>query len=370
MKILELGKFYPIRGGVEKVEYDLMTGLSERGIDCDMLCAGHEGHKGDVQVNAHGRVLVCDTLLKAAATMISPNMILRLRKICSEYDIIHVHHPDPMAALALFLSGYKGRVIVHWHSDIVRQQLALKLFMPLQNWLLKRAEKVVGTTPIYLKESPHLQQVQDKTVCLPIGIDPIEQVPAEKVATLQQQYGNKKIVFSLGRLVPYKGFRYLIEAAQYLNEDTVVLIGGKGPLMEELSALIEQLGVQNKVKLLGRVSDEDLPVYYAACSLFCMSSVQKSEAFGIVNIEAMSCGKPLVATRIPASGVSWVNEHGVSGLNAEPEDAQDLAKAINAVLSDEEQYRKFAEGAKKRFETVFTRKKMIDDMIKTYEDKK
>ena len=288
MKILQAGKFYPITGGVEKVEYDLMTGLSERGIDCDMLCAAQEGHRGDVQVNEHGRVLVCNTMTKAAGTMISPDMILRLRKICSEYDVIHVHHPDPMAALALLLSGYKGRVIVHWHSDIVRQQLALKLFMPLQNWLLKRAEKVVGTTPIYLKESPHLQHVQHKTVCLPIGIDPVEPASLEKVEALKQQYGGRKMVFSLGRLVPYKGFRYLIEAAQYLNDDTVVLIGGKGPLMEELAALIEQLGVQNKVKLLGRVSDEDLPVYYTACSLFCMSSVQKSEAFGIVNIEAMS----------------------------------------------------------------------------------
>lgn len=122
LKILQLGKFYPVRGGVEKVMYDLMVGLSERGVDCDMLCAAWEGEDSVTQVNGHATLMCCKTLLKAAATMISPAMIFKLRKICRGYDIIHVHHPDPMAALALFLSGYKGKVVLHWHSDIQKQR--------------------------------------------------------------------------------------------------------------------------------------------------------------------------------------------------------------------------------------------------------
>ena len=148
MKILQLGKFHPVRGGVEKVMYDLMTGLSERGVDCDMLCALSQGGSRTIPVNAHARLIGCRTWAKVAATMISPAMIFSLRKRCGEYDIIHVHHPDPMACLALFLSGYRGKVVLHWHSDIEKQKTLLRLYRPLQEWLLGRADLIVGTTRI------------------------------------------------------------------------------------------------------------------------------------------------------------------------------------------------------------------------------
>lgn len=365
VKVLQLGKFYPIRGGVEKVAFDLMTGLSERGIDCQMMCAAEEGGNRFVRLGEHAGLICCRTWLKACATMIAPSMILTLRKRCGEYDIIHVHHPDPMACLALFLSGYKGKVVLHWHSDIQKQKLWLKLYRPLQNWLLKRADLIVGTTPVYLSESPFLKGVQAKTACLPIGVKPMLPVP-EEVEAVRNQFPGKKIVFSLGRLVPYKGYRFLVAAARYLSDEFVVLIGGTGILEGELRKEIEELDLQEKVKLLGRVSDEELPSYYGACDVFCMSSVQKTEAFGIVQIEAMSCGKPVVATRIPHSGVSWVNEQGESGLNVEPENAQELARAIEAVTADPDTYRRFAAGAKKRYLKMFTKERMIDKCITLY----
>ena len=108
MKILQLGKFYPIRGGVEKVAYDLMTGLSELGVQCDMMCAFAKGGTKVISLNEHANLIGCRTLVKLAATMISPAMILQLRKRCREYDVIHVHHPDPMACMALSMSGYRG----------------------------------------------------------------------------------------------------------------------------------------------------------------------------------------------------------------------------------------------------------------------
>ena len=217
LKVLQLGKFYPIRGGVEKVAFDLMKGLSERGIECHMLCAAEEGEDRIILLNEHAQLICTHTWVKACATMISPSMIFTLRKICGKYDIIHVHHPDPMACLALFLSGYKGKVVLHWHSDIQKQKMLLKLYYPLQQWLLKRADVIVGTSPVYLAESPFLQHVQHKTVCLPIGVEPMQPVP-EAVKALRSEYPGKKIVFSLGRLVAYKGYRFLVEAAQYLKD--------------------------------------------------------------------------------------------------------------------------------------------------------
>lgn len=369
MKILQLGKFYPISGGVEKVMYDLTKGLSARGVDCDMLCAAQVGRKGDnIPINNHGVVMTFRSWLKRAGTMIAPSMIWGLRRVANEYDIIHVHHPDPMASLALWLSGYRGRVILHWHSDILQLKHRMLAYLPLQNWLIRRAETIIGTTPVYLQNSPFLTDVQEKAVCVPIGIEPIDDVPEDKVIRLKQRYANKKIVFSLGRLVHYKGYDYLVRAAQYVDDDVVILIGGTGPLCNNLKARIQEMGLQDKVVLLGRIPDEDLAAYYNACDVYCMSSIEKTEAFGIVQIEAMSCGKPLIATNIPDSGVSWVNQENVSGQNVAPRDEHALADAINSILRDPVRYKALAAGSRQRFNTTFQLDMMVDQCLKIYNE--
>lgn len=409
MKILQLGKFYPVLGGVEKVMFDLTVGLSEEGlskeglsetglsevglseegfseegfsevglseeglskkglsetglseegfsevglsevglseegVECDMMCAGSDGRGTEViRLNPHGRILCHRTLIEAAKTTIAPSMVTRLRRIAKDYDIIHIHHPDPMAAMALRLSGYKGKVVLHWHSDILSQKALLRFYLPIQNWLIKRADTIVGTTPVYLAESPYLQGVQEKCRCIPIGIEPVISDSARE-QEIRNEYSGRRIIFSLGRLVEYKGYRYLIEAAKYLDDSFMILIGGGGPLRESLQREIDELGVGRRVKLLGKVPQEDLASYYGACELFCMSSVMKTEAFGIVQIEAMSAGRPVVATKIPESGVSWVNEDGVSGINVEPCDSKAIAEAIRTITDNEATWKKFSAG--------------------------
>lgn len=367
MKVLQIGKFYPIRGGVEKVMFDMMMGLSQEHVYCDMLCAAAEQQQpGTILLNEYARVLCVPAKVKLAATMISPAMIFQLRKIRNEYDVIHIHHPDPMACLALRLSGYKGLVVLHWHSDILKQKTLLKLYRPLQNWLLRRARFIVGTTPVYVHESPFLQKVQCKVTSIPIGINEVKP-SQEGVAGIRAKYDGKKIIFSLGRLVEYKGYEYLIKAARWLNDDCVVLIGGKGPLKEHLQDLIDEQGVTDRVKLIGFIGDKELPDYFGACDLFCLSSIWKTEAFAIVQLEAMACGKPVVATNIPESGVSWVNRNGVSGLNVDPQNADALAEAIITILSDEQLYRRLSEGAKQRYETLFTKRLMTKNCLAMYQ---
>ncbi len=365
MNILQLGKFYPLKGGVEKVMYSLMAGLSEREVNCDMMCAAAGGEHGTRRLNANARLICCRSIGKVKATMISPEMIWKLRRLCPRYDIIHIHYPDPMAALALYLSGYKGRVVVHWHSDILKQRRLLKLFMPLQRWLLHRAEMVVGTTPVYLRQSPYLRGVQDKTECLPIGIDSLSP-STEGVERIRRRWGGRKIIFSIGRLVEYKGFKYLIDAARYLDDSYVVLIGGEGPLREQLERQIADEGLTEKVHLLGRVPQEELADYFGACELYCLSSIYRTEAFAIVQVEAMSCGKPVVATTISGSGVSWVNQSGYSGLNVEPCSSSELARAIKDVCRDPDTYDSFSRQARRRFEEQFEIQEMINSCIKLY----
>ena len=365
MRILQLGKFYPNRGGVEKVMYDLMIGLSEKGVECDMMCAETSG-KGSVhKLDTGARIHTFHTWVKVASTTIAPSMIDALRDEADKYDLIHVHHPDPMAALALMASGYKGPVVLHWHSDILKNKAFLKLYSGIQQWLLRRADTIVTTSPVLMQTSEALNPYLDKTICIPIGIEGLKADPAGGMI-LRDKYGYGKIIFSLGRLVPYKGFKYLVKAAKYLPDDYVVLIGGEGPLLEELESLRDSLGVKDKVFFCGQIPDEDLPAYYTACDIFCLPSVMKTEAFGIVQIEAMSLGKPVVATKIPGSGTAWVNENGTSGINVEPCDTWELAKALYTIGGNIHKYEMFSNGAKKRFDTEFKIDLMIDRFLALY----
>ncbi|PRD57437.1 glycosyl transferase family 1 [Sphingobacterium gobiense] len=366
MSVLQLGKFYPIRGGVEKVMYDLTLGLSERVIPCDMLCATTENHPtANIDLNDFSQLMVVPTRLKLAATMLAPMMIKTLRGYGKYYDIIHIHHPDPMATLSLFLSGFKGKVILHWHADILKQKILLKLYKPLQNWLIKRADVIVGTSPVYVAESPFLRKVQDKVDYIPIGIlEPV--IDKKKVHAIREEYKHKKLIFSLGRLVDYKGYEHLIRAASYLDDSYQILVGGKGPLEEILKTLIQELKLEDKVHLLGFLSDEEVPNYHAAADVFCLSSIQKTEAFAIVQLEAMACGRPVVSTAIPGSGVSWVNRHQESGLVVPAGDAKALAEACHCICEEHILKQKLSEGARKRYEENFTRDKMIEKCVEIY----
>lgn len=382
MKVLQLGKFYPIRGGVEKVMYDLTRGLSGRGVQCDMLCAmlledavdekdrqfvqETDGPEVVLRFNDFGRVICLPAKKKVAATMICPAMVKWMRKHAREYDIVHVHHPDPMACLALRMSGYKGKVVLHWHSDILKQKTIMRVYRFLQSWMLRRADVIVGTTPKYLEESPWLKKYKKKFAVVPIGVDKVEVDKTQQQRILAGAEG-KKIVFSLGRLVEYKGYKYLVEAARYLPDDYVVAIGGTGPLRSELEEQAQTLGVWDKVKFLGWLEDDETTGWYGACDVFALPSIMKTEAFAIVQIEAMSCAKPLVSTSIPGSGVSWVNKNGVSGLVVPPRDPKALAEAIVEIVSDDARYMDYCNGAARRFAQMFTFERMIDNCLAVYE---
>lgn len=375
MKILQLGKFYPIRGGVEKVMWDLSQGLNARGVHCDMLCAmlssdsidemdipraSVSGAVRTIAFPGSGLCYCVKAIWKLASTMISPEMVSWLRRHAKEYDIIHIHHPDPMACVALMLSGYKGKVVLHWHSDILRQKALLHLYLPLQKWLVRRADTVVCTSLPYLIGSEALECARSKAVCLPIGID-------DNIRSGETPEREVRTVFAVGRLVEYKGFRYLVESAKYLPDNYRIIIGGTGPLRDELQSLIISGNLVGKVVLAGYLSDEELRLRYNRCDVFVLSSIMKTEAFGIVQIEAMSCCKPVVATRIEGSGTAWVNEDGVSGLNVPIKDPKAIAGAILAICSDRDVYANFSACARKRYLDNFTLDKMVSGALDIYE---
>lgn len=365
MKVLQVSKFYPpVHGGIEQVAFDISEGVvKNNGQSVDVLCVDPIGKREDDTRHRY-KIYREKLFAQLFSTPLSFSLIRRWRAIRNQYDVIHVHLPNPLAVLALFLFPPKGKIILHWHSDIVKQKKLLKLFAPLQKWILDRSTSIIVTSPVYGKSSPTLQPYQDKIVCIPIGVDThVMPLNDELEKKIKQQYHNKKIVFSLGRLVYYKGMEYLIDAAKELPEDYVILIGGTGPLIDTLKQKVSQDGLSEKVILLGSINYSDLASYYKACDVFCLPSIHESEAFGVVQLEAMSFSRPLVSTNIPRSGVAWVNQHNETGIVVEPNDAQALAKGIVSVVQGSETYSK---GAKTRFETMFTKELMVKNIIDLY----
>ena len=366
MKILHIGKFYPpCFGGIEKVNYDIVEGLNAGGIQTDVLCSNHT--KGNVFTNNIYKIYRVHTLKVIASTPLSYSFITTLKKVQDEYDIIHIHLPNPMANLAVFLTQPKAKIVLHWHSDIIKQRKLMILYKPLLHWLLKKSTSIVVTSPTYVEGSSILKKYRDKITCIPIGIDSKElTIKRDVLDKLKETYKDKKIVFSLGRLVYYKGFEYLIEASKSLPNDTIILIAGIGELKDKLQEQISANKLEHKVKLLGRISFEKLGAYYELCNIFCFPSTERSEAFGVVQIEAMSFGKPVISTSIKGSGVDWVNLDNVSGIIVPPKEANKLAEAITELLVDKEKYKRLSEGAKKRYEEIFTKDKMVEEFKKLY----
>ena len=369
MRVLQIGKFHfeDVRGGVERVVYDLCRGMRGSEVRSDILCAGVS--KRFTVSRAGGYVVYKAACYgKKFSTAIAPQMIPILRRIQRNYDIIHLHHPDPLSTLALFLSGYNGVVITHWHSDIVRQKLLLKFFMPLQKWLIKRSHTIVCTSKNYAEASEHLRYCPSKIKIIPIGIEPKEQLSEDQVRGLKLKYGDRKIIFALGRLVSYKGFEYLIESARCLPPDKLILIAGEGVLEGALSRMILAMNLQDKVKMLGALTNDEVVRHLNFCHVFCLPSVEKNEAFGVVLLEAMSLGKPLITSRVEGSGIHWVNREGVSGFHVPVRDPLAMAQAIEGLFADPVRYEKLSEGSKERFEEIFTLPKMVDGVLRLYKE--
>lgn len=366
MKILQFGKFFPPDvGGIENFMHDLTEELSQK-IRCDVLCSNSR-NKTVIERKENYTVTRTASFGELFSTSISPAMIYWLGKIGNDYDIIHLHLPDPMATFAYFLIRPKTKLILHWHSDVLKQKRLLKIYIPLQDWILKRANRIICTSTNYLNASEYLKNYKDKSVVIPLGLNPKKlQIKESKVKEIKERFKNKPILFTLGRLTYYKGFEYLIEAIKELN--CYLLIGGSGPLKYKLENLIKKLKIESKVFLLGRIKDEDLGSYYQACDIFCLPSIYKTEAFGLVQAEAMYFGKPIVSTRIKGSGVDWVNKDNITGLTVEPKNINSLHKAIKIILHNTELKNKFGENAKKRFKENFDIKIVASNILNLYKE--
>ena len=348
MRVLQFGRFNNTEqnGGIERHMKLLCSGLADLDIDVTYLVAGDSLLTKDSQVEATTnsyRMVEAATLGTFFSTAVSPMQVIKAMQMHRQqpFDVVHLHFPNPLAHLASFLLPANIKRVITWHSDIIRQKRLLAMYLPFLRRIALRADALIAATPAHFTSSTQIPSSLPiaKQHVIPYGRDfsdlTLTTATAELCASIKTKAKSIStsghIIFALGRHVYYKGFDVLLEAMHYI--DAQLILGGDGPLKAELQQQAERLSITHKVIFTGSIPEADLAAYFNACDVFCLPSVEQSEAFGLVQLEAMACGKPVVCTQLN-NGVNVVNQAGVTGLAVPVRDAAAMAEALNTLLND------------------------------------
>jgi rhamnosyl/mannosyltransferase len=274
-------------------------------------------------------------------------------------DCVVLHEPNPIAGTSLWIRTPARRLVIWHHSDLVRPWWAPATYGRIQRSLYRRADCVIVSSPALVRDS-RLVQCARRVAVIPFGVpleryrraDPEQRI---RVENIRARFPCPLLLF-VGRLVYYKGVSVLIEAADRWPGSIAIV--GEGPLEAELRADVERRGLQHRVRFVGRVSDEELPAYFQSCDALVLPSIARTEAFGVVQIEAMAAGRPVISTNLP-TGVPWVNRDGVSGLVVSPGDARALGAALERLGSEDALRARLADGARLRADALFARDRMV-----------
>ena len=369
LKVLHLGKYDGDVGGIERHVRALLGGMPPEVEVVNLVandCAATDEHRAKGYTTV--RVANYASLASVALAPSMPSVARKLHRK-HQFDIVHLHFPDPLGHLTAMTLPRSVRRVISWHSDIVKQQWALGLYAPFLRRFVGGADAVIGATPQHFSKSTQipLAAADQLREVIPYGIDGAAfAVSTESVSLrdqLQLERSTRGLIFTVGRHVYYKGFETLIRAMQTIDAD--LWIGGRGPLTSSLKQLATDVGVAHKVKFLGFIPDQCLPAYYEACDVFCMPSVERAEQFGLVQLEAMACGKPVVTTRL-GTGVEFVTLDDVTGILVPPKDVDALANALRTLLDDAELRTRMGSAGKKRVKLVFSLEQMIRKTVDVY----
>ncbi len=327
MRVLQINKLYwPHIGGVEKVVQQLGEGLAQRGHSVTVLACG--GKRKEEEINGV-KVLRTKTTFKVTGIPFSLGFPFLYRKLASKADIIIHHYPNPIGEFSELLFPSSKPKVVLYHSDVVRQKFLMPLYGFETRLFLKRAKVIVATSPNYAETSPVLKEFKDKVIIIPLAVDTEFFTPQGPIHPFLEKLRSQghRICLYVGRLAYYKGLEYLVRAAADLPDDLLVIIVGEGEEKKKLLSLREELHLESKVLFHPPVKDEELPSIYRGADVFVLPSIARSEAFGLVAIEAMACGVPVITTEI-GTGTSYYNVHGETGLIVKPRDSGELSRAI------------------------------------------
>jgi len=380
MKIAQVvSTFPPYRGGIGNVAYCLTDNLAKLGHEVTVFTPCYSKHDNDV--NSYFKVKKLIPQFKYGNAAVIWQLAYQLRN----FDVIHFHYPFLGASFPILLArlifARKAKLILHYHMDLVGKNVKGTIFS-VYNWfhverLVNLVDTVLVTSVDYLKSSeilPIYLRHAKKFRVLPNGVDISNFYPQEKDQTLVFKYGlqNKKAILFVGALDSahyFKGVNYLLKAFQSLKnrENVVLFIVGEGNLRSTYQDMADSFGLSDKVVFTGYLPDSELVKYYNLCDIFVLPSIDKSEAFGMVLIEAMACGKPVIATDL--AGVREVVDLKINGRLVKPKDVVKLAEQMEALLNDEELCKKYGEAGRKKVEREYGWATITNKLEEIYQNK-
>ena len=382
MNILHIYKdYFPVVGGIENHVKMLAEAQAARGHAVSVLITSRD-HRTHIETLNGVRVIFAARLATISSAPVSIELFRLLAR--ERPDIAHLQFPYPLGEAANYFLGKARKTIISYQSDIIRQKYLRVVYAPLMRRVLARADRILVSSPQYMASSSVLSRFADKCTVVPLGIDPTafetsppfprppSSSPDANSASGEGDGGDRKAgvggearLLFVGHLRYYKGLDFLLRALCELPKAHLTVIG-TGMMERAWRALAGNLGVDARVHFLGDVPDAQLPAHYAACDIFVLPSSARSEAFGMVQLEAMAAGKPVVCTEL-GTGTSFVNVDGETGFVVPACDAHALAAAIVRLMDDSELRARMGAAARARVRTEFTIEIMVARVMRVYE---
>lgn len=352
--------FPPYGGGTGRVCLENARGLAQLGHQVEVYSArGPATETGTVDgVTVHW----LPSVARVGNAPLTPGL-LRI----GTHDVVHLHYPYVFGQELIWAHSFARRtcLVITYHQDLILDGLMDRAVRAhhrvVGHAILRGAARVIVTSLDYGRSSrvaPLMARDTGQVVEVANGVDASRFVPGFDATRIRNRYGwssDDQVVLFVGGLdTPhyFKGVEYLIRAVSKVADPRVrLLVVGEGDLRPRYEALAADLGLGTRAAFAGKVSDDELPLHYAACDVAVLPSVTRGEAFGIVLIEAMACGKPVIASNLP--GVRSVVDHEVNGLLVPPGDSDELMAAISTLIGAPEARLRMGENGRRKVEARY-----------------
>jgi glycosyltransferase involved in cell wall biosynthesis len=364
MHVLQVGKYYPpYRGGIETVVEQLSRGLVRRGIEVTVLVS-NDSRDATEQTIDGVRVIRLARVASLNSQPLNPRLVSVLRSL--KFDVLHVHTPNPIGVLAVLAAGRHAPIVVTHHSDIVRQRMLGGLATAAHSLLYSRARAIIAPTPKHIEYSNVLPRfaARCRVIHLPIDPNPYAAAGPLPIERLPVDFLGKPLALFVGRLVYYKGVDVLLRALAMVPNLHLAIVG-VGPLARGLLEQTKALGLANRVAFLDALSEANLLGLYKTSNFLVLPSVAPSEAFGMVQLEAMAAGRAVISTDL-RSGVPYVNQHGKTGLIVPPNDAPALASAMRQLVDFPAYALELGTNGEARVREEFGLERVVDQHVTLY----
>jgi rhamnosyl/mannosyltransferase len=361
MRIMHLYKdYFPVEGGIENHVRWLAEAQAARGHDVSVLVTSRTAQTHIETMNGV-RVIFASRLASVSSAPVSLALFSLLAR--ERPDVLHLQFPYPWGELAALFFGHARKTVMTYQSDIVRQRYLRLVYAPFMERVLARMDTIIATSPNYIETSPVLSRWKEKTIAVPMGIDPspFAATPVTRGPRLDDTFN----LLFVGALRYYKGLNYLLQALPQIPKARLVVIG-TGMMEREWKDLARQLDLTDRVEFVGEVANPDLPPYYAACDVFVLPCSERSEAFGLVQLEAMASGKPVVSCDV-GTGVAFVNQDQVTGLVVQPKNPLALTNAVNRLAGDRALRELMGAAGRARVAAEFTLDRMVERIMGVYQ---